>query len=135
MMLNFYTDRFVPEGAGGCARGPLIFIREKYRNDRGILEHERAHRKQWFVQTVVWAALLAAAAWCFAIPYEIAIVSIGAHGGLYLVVRRYRLWAEVAAYREQMKWGNLAPESAARRLAKPCYRLGITAEQAMKYFE
>ena len=49
----FYSDRLVPENSGACARGPFIFIRETKRGDKGLLEHERLHVKQWFVVTAV----------------------------------------------------------------------------------
>lgn len=44
----FYTDKFIREGFGGVAKGPLIFIRPKYRDDKGILEHEKVHVRQWW---------------------------------------------------------------------------------------
>lgn len=42
----FYTNRFVRKG--GLAFGPFIFIRPKYRNDGGLLEHELTHVKQFY---------------------------------------------------------------------------------------
>jgi len=64
---------------GGCANGPIIRILEKYRNDRGIYEHEMVHVKQWFF-------------------------TLGLHSFLYLLVPAYKLWTEVQAYREQAKY-------------------------------
>ncbi len=106
---TIYTDD-LPDGVGGEARGPVIRIRTKYRQDEGIHAHELEHVRQWWV-------------------------TLGIHSLLYLVVRRYRLWAEVQAYREQMRHqdrhgGYLSLESAAARLANPRYRLGITIDQA-----
>jgi hypothetical protein len=77
-MLTFYTDRFIPANSAGCARGPVIFIRPKYRDDIGLLRHEECHVGQW------WHTL-------------------GLHSILYLVSKAYRLKAEVEAYREQLK--------------------------------
>lgn len=112
-MLTFYTDRWMPDGVAACARGPVIFIRPAYRGDRGLLEHERVHRRQW-------------------------LLTLGLHSFAYLLVRRYRLWAEVRAYQEQMRWpdrkGNrLSIVQAAARLSKPLYRLGLTLDQAMQH--
>lgn len=74
----FYTDRFVPEGSAGCARGPLIFIRPAYMHDMGLIEHERQHVRQW-------------------------LRTVGLHSILYLASKEYRLKAEVEAYREQLR--------------------------------
>lgn len=73
-----YSDRLVPAGAAGCARGPLVFIRPTSWNDAGLLAHERVHVRQW------WRTL-------------------GLHSILYLISHHYRLNAEVRAYREQAK--------------------------------
>ncbi len=107
--ITVYTDR-LPDGVGGCANGPLIRIRPKYREDVGIHEHELEHVRQWWI-------------------------TLGVHSLLYLLVRRYRLWAEVQAYRAQMEHrdrhgGYLTIEAAAARLANPRYRLGLTVDQA-----
>ena len=75
----FYTNRPVPSGAAACARGPFIFIRPKYRGDVGLLEHERVHVKQ-----------------CYR--------TLGIHAFLYLLSKRYRLNAEVEAYRAQARY-------------------------------
>jgi hypothetical protein len=44
----FYTDRFIPEIFGGYTVGPIILIRPKYIGDRGLLEHEKVHVRQFF---------------------------------------------------------------------------------------
>jgi hypothetical protein len=75
--LLFYTEK-LPAGCGGCANGPIIRIRPRYQNDKGLHEHEAEHVRQW------WRTL-------------------GLHSLLYLVSRKYRLWAEVAAYRYSCK--------------------------------
>ena len=75
----FYTNRFIPTGSAGCARGPVILIRPEYRYDKGLEAHERVHTYQW------WHTL-------------------GLHSFLYLFSKRYRLRAEIGAYKEQLKW-------------------------------
>jgi len=77
--MTFYTDRFIPKGAAGCARGPVILIRPKYMGDVGLLRHEQVHRWQW-------------------------ILTLSVHSFLYLLIKRYRLWAEVMAYKRQLKY-------------------------------
>ena len=76
-MLTFYQDRFVPEGSRGCCRGFVIFIRPRHKDDYGLLEHERVHRKQFLKRGLV------------------------IHSWLYLLVPEYRLACEVEAYKKQ----------------------------------
>ena len=103
--LILYTDN-LPEGVGGCANGPVIRIRPKYREDEGIHAHELTHVWQWWL-------------------------TLGLHSLLYLLVRRYRLWAEVQAYREQTRHPpGLLWTDAATRLTAPRYRLGLTQVEA-----
>ncbi|OPY87923.1 MAG: hypothetical protein A4E72_01405 [Syntrophus sp. PtaU1.Bin208] len=78
MYLIFYTDR-MPKYSSGCANGPIIRIRPAYRDDRGLLEHEKVHVKQW------WR-------------------TFGFHSLLYLCSKKYRLAAEVEAYRVQLRY-------------------------------
>jgi len=77
--LIFYTNKFIPASSAACARGPVIFIRPEYRDDKGLEAHEQVHVRQW------WRTL-------------------GLHSLLYLVSKRYRLNAEVEAYREQLRY-------------------------------
>ena len=109
LALILYTDS-LPEGVGGCANGPVVRIRPKYRDDEGILHHELTH---------VWQYWL----------------TLSLHPLLYLFVRRYRLWAEVQAYRVQARHPpGLSCVDAAARLASPRYDLGldqVAAERAL----
>jgi hypothetical protein len=73
-----YTNRFIPAKHQAATRGPVILIRPEYRNDRGLLEHEKVHRRQW-------------------------LRTLGLHSLLYLFSEDYRLRAEVEAFREQLK--------------------------------
>ena len=107
--LIFYTDD-LPEGVGGQANGPYVRIRPKYEGDEGILYHELTHVWQWWL-------------------------TLGLHSLLYLFVREYRLWAEVQAYRVQMKYpradgAHLSLDDAAWKLSTPRYDLGITPTEA-----
>ena len=76
--LRFITNN-LPANSNGAANGPVVRIRPGYEDDRGLLEHELTHVKQW------WRTL-------------------GLHSILYLCSKRYRLKAEVEAYREQLKY-------------------------------
>ena len=78
----FYTDRFIPKGSAGCMRVffiPLIFIRPQYKDDMGLLAHEKKHAEQ---------------AWRHILPPIYAI--------RYLLSESYRLESEVECYKVQL---------------------------------
>lgn len=74
----FYTNWLIPAKSAGCARLMFVFIRPEYRDDRGLLEHELMHVRQFYRSPLT-------------------------HGIRYRLSQRYRLACEVEAYREQMK--------------------------------
>ena len=103
--LTFYVDS-LPPNVGGCANGPVIRILKKYKGDEGLLRHELIHVFQW-------------------------VFSLGLHSILYRVSDWYKLGAEVAAYREQLKhYPDDRTEMFAGFIAK-YYNLNITKEEAI----
>ena len=106
----FYTNRFVSKGASGTTRAFLIFIRPERKGDRGLLEHEKVHRKQWFR-------------------------TLGLHSLLYLFVPEYKLASEVEAYKEQAQWyaDDRLPKFAG--FISRNYGLKITEEDALKLLQ
>jgi hypothetical protein len=105
-MLTYYTNRFVPASARGCCRGFVIFIRPQYKNDRGLLEHEKVHRKQW-------------------------LRTLGLHSFCYAFVKECRLDSEVEAFNEQAKWydDDRLPHFA--KLIATRYNLRVTEAEAL----
>lgn len=103
----FYTDRFIPAEHQACTRGPFIFIRPEYREDRGLLAHEKVHVWQW-------------------------LMSAGLHGVMYRFSRGYRLAAELEAYREQARhYADDRRPIFARHIAT-LYGLNITEPEALE---
>jgi len=103
----YYTDG-VPSGSAGCANGPVIRIRPAYKNDKGLLFHEIEHIRHWW--------------------YSLGFSSI-----LYLLSKRFRLWAEVKCYKVQLEYAadrDLARRTYALRLAAH-YNLGISVSEAL----
>jgi hypothetical protein len=101
----FYV-KSLPPNVGGMANGPVIRILEKYRDDVGLYKHELMHVKQWFM-------------------------TLGLHSIFYLLSDRYKLWAEVQAYKEQAKhYPDDRSELFAAFIAD-FYGLKVTAAQAL----
>lgn len=105
-----YTDD-MPEGTGGYARAWFIRIRPKYRDDIGIHRHEEEHVWQFWV-------------------------TLGLHSLLYLLSKKYRLWAEVSAYRVQLQNPPADQKEAYRRLyagyISSDYGLSVTPDRAYR---
>jgi hypothetical protein len=101
----FYTTKFL-KGFAGITYGPVILIHPDYKDDIGLLAHEKEHVKQWFR-------------------------TLGLHSFLYLLSDRYKLWAEVQAYRVQLKHSPGNEERFARFIAEK-YGLDITIAEALE---
>lgn len=130
--LVIYTNR-LPDGVAGAANGPLVRIRPAYRHDTGLYAHEYRHVQQWYLASVMTALLLAVLVLvCGGVKGPLLALwpaALVGHSLAYLLWPRYRLWAEVDAYRVQMCYG-LSLDAAAVRLASPVYGLGLTSARA-----
>lgn len=132
--LIFYTNK-LPTDVGGRANGPVVRIRPKYRADAGIHAHEAEHVEQWYVGVLI--GVLAALSMS-SIPSQWSgwwPLALGAgcalHPAAYLLLPRYRLWAEVRAYRIQLRH---YPDDRSRLFAgfiASRYRLNISVEEAV----
>lgn len=100
----FYTSFGVKMAA--ATRGPVVFIRPEYKDDIGLREHEMTHVKQWFA-------------------------SLGLHSFLYLFCAKYKLWAEVQAYKVQLKYSPGREALFAGFIANR-YGLDISQEEALR---
>jgi hypothetical protein len=97
--------RFLPKFIYGLAIWPFIFVQPHFRHHHGLIQHEMVHfgeQRRSFV-----------------IPWLLA----------YLLSKRFRLKAEVRAYRRQIEVGGTSVQRAARNLLQ--YRIGITYEEAL----
>lgn len=77
-VLVLYTDNLDPKWGGYCY-GPFIKIRNKYKDDIGLLEHELTHSKQVYR-------------------------TIFLHGLFYKFSETYRVKSEVEAYKVQASY-------------------------------
>ena len=106
----FYTD-WIKEGRGGVTNAFVIRLRPKYKDDEGIYQHELVHVKQWW-RTLSFTSFL------------------------YLLSKRYRLKAEVEAYRKQLEYnpGNLIKYATwlSDPSSKTGYGLNVSREEVIR---
>lgn len=102
----FYTNSFIPARFAAATRGPFIFIRPEYKEDKGLLEHEKVHRKQW-------------------------LTTLGLHSLLYLFIPSYRLKSEIEAYSIQAKYCNIDKLPLFAKFIATKYNLDIKEEDAL----
>lgn len=105
-MLVFYTNRFIPGRFAGVCVGPLILIRPEYRGDKGLLAHEKEHRRQW-------------------------LSTFGIHSVLYAISKKYRLKSEAKAYARQVEASSIKNLNTFASYIVAKYSLGISLEDAI----
>ncbi len=103
----FYTHRFIPAKHQACTRGPVILIRPECKGDKGLLAHEKAHRRQW-------------------------LRTLGLHSILYPLIPEYRLACELEAFTEQARHYPDDRLPVFANLIASNYKLKITVESALE---
>ena len=132
--MNYYWLKLVeklPNGFGGTAQGPLIKILPKYKDDVGLIEHEKTHVRQWYavlglglLLCTLLTLLVSPSLWPLygAAPFLYQL--------LYRFVRPYRRWCEVRAYRNQIKTGGYDSNDFAVTALTEKYDLNLTTGEA-----
>lgn len=91
----------------GRSFGVLIQIDEKYKEDKGLLVHERVHVKQFLR---LWLSAIHIGLVLLFLGYDFGILPIiaglGLHGLLYKFSRLYRYKTEVEAFGYSIAYGN-----------------------------
>lgn len=116
----FYSDK--AKGAYKLKMTPFIIINPKFKEDKDLINHEREHVFQWVLCAALTIPLLF-------VSWGFLLLSIMLHDLLYTFVKHYRQWAEVRAFKAQLKSGKGDINIAANLLATD-YDLGITVEKA-----
>lgn len=134
--LLWYTDS-LPETVGGRTMMFTVRLRPKYKDDEGILKHEETHVKQYWIMTLPLLALIGIGGFFYQIIWAVLSLCIIAQPIIYQISKSYRKWAEVKAYKEQLKY----PPATGNReyywfiyvvaLAQH-YKLGISVEEAKR---
>lgn len=116
---------------GGTAQGPLIKMLSKYKDDMGLLEHEKMHVRQWYavlgfglLLSTLLTLLVSQSLWPL---YGLAPVL---NQSLYKYLRPYRRWCEVRAYRKQIETGGYTNNDFAVNALANKYDLGLSVDDA-----
>lgn len=132
-----YTSKIAP-GFDAGTRGPVITISKEHRGNRALLAHEAEHAKQWWLGMLA-AFIAAAIAYVLGadegVYMSIAAYGIGMHSTAYLVIKPYRQWCEVAAYKKQIAVGGYKDKAFAINALADKYRLNITRQEAARLLE
>ena len=132
--MNYYWLKLVgklPNGFGGTAQGPFIKLLPKYKDDVGLIEHEKTHVRQWYavfgvglLLCTLLTLLVSPSLWPLygAAPFL--------HQLLYKFLRPYRRWCEVQAYRKQIAIGGYANNEFAVTALVERYDLNLSPNKA-----
>jgi len=99
------STRFIPRGFAAMTVWPLILVRPECRHDNALIEHELVHYREQAWITPWWMVR-------------------------YLLSKKFRLAAEIRAYRVQIALDGITHAAAAHMLTQ--YRLGITFTEALE---
>ena len=121
----------LPNGFGGTAQGPLITLLAKYKDDVGLIEHEKTHVRQWYAMLGI-GLLLCTLLMLLVSPYLWPLYGLAPvlHQLLYKFVRPYRRWCEVAAYRKQVAVGGYSSNEFAVTILVEKYGLDLSVDEA-----
>lgn len=125
-----YTEKLA-NGFVGTAQGPLIKLLSKYKDDAGLIEHEKTHVRQWYFWLVI-GLLLCTALTLLVSPFFWPLFGLAPvlHQLLYKFVRPYRRWCEVQAYRKQIATGGYSSNDFAVTMLVEKYDLGLSVGEA-----
>ena len=121
----------LPNGFGGTTQGPLIKLLTKYKDDVGLIEHEKMHVRQWYA--VLGAGLLLCTLLMLLILpslWPLYGLALFGHPMLYKLVRPYRRWCEVRAYRKQVSTGDYTSNEFAVVALVEKYDLRLSIDEA-----
>lgn len=105
-----YTNFLIPKQYDAMTRGPFILIRPKFKEEKGLLEHETIHVRQWWKNPLF-------------------------HALRYKLSKKYRLQCEVAAYKHQLKFYDKDETKLFATFISNNYKLNISQEEAEKLLQ
>jgi hypothetical protein len=102
------TNLFIPKRFDAICLGPVILIRPEYANDKGLIEHEKTHTKQWVLSSyasfILIISILSLAIEILDLNrclYLCSLISMFVHPILYKLNKNYRFESELEAHQVQ----------------------------------
>jgi hypothetical protein len=102
-----YTDFLIPKKYDAMTRGPLILVRPEFKDEKGLVEHEIVHVKQWWKNPLF-------------------------HALMYKISKKYRLASEVEAYKHQLKFYDEDHTYLFAGYIANQYKLNITLDEVVE---
>ncbi len=133
-----FIKKSLANGALGTTHGPFVFITEKYKDNKAVLEHELTHVRQWaklFMPFIlIYIFMLTRYNDLEYAPYYPLILIFGfcLDSILYIYVRKYRLKAEIEAYRVQANYETGYPMTTFAKYLSTNYDLKIAEQEAYR---
>lgn len=132
-----YTEK-VPNKFAGVAFMCFIKILPKYRFDVGLLKHEMTHVLQWYFWLLI--SMLISLGLHFFNPemFDDTVFGYGLiigaclHGAMYTLIPKYKLFAEVMAYRVQLHYCDKDRVDLFAKFITERYNLDVDIEEVKK---
>jgi hypothetical protein len=139
LIMIIYTDKTLKNWQGGRQLWFFAIVRPEHRGKQDLIEHEKAHIKQWWLVTILTALAVGFGAFVankhLGVTWEqlapLVVLPPSTHALLYLTLKKYRLWAEVQAYRVSLSYRPNQLDHYANVLATK-YKLRISTDQAKR---
>ena len=133
--MRYYHLRY-SDKLNGTTRGTskffMIQIGTKWYDDKGLLEHEKTHVKQWYTMTFLLSLMVVP--FINVIPTEllpiILLIIACAHNGLYPISKRYRLYCELQAFASQINTNGHGIYHAAKSITEN-YNLDVSFDDVL----
>lgn len=128
-----YTDG-MDEKNGGETKFFLAKIRPKYKDDKGLHEHEYLHVAHWWIIVLTWV-IGCVAVWYLSgslLALQLSPLGLSIYGILYRFVPVFRLWAEVECYKLQAEFYKDDRTPLFAKYISENYGLDISKDNALK---
>lgn len=133
--MKYYTLKYKDDlnGWGGKASLFRIEILKKYKDDEGLLEHEKFHVRCWIYCTLLTWLISLCMYWLGTGAWWVPAVILGPYLHTVLYRNKYfRRMVEARAYQIQLKEGNYVSDEFAIKAMMNKYGFGMSRGEAKK---
>lgn len=134
LAISIIVDK-LPNNFGGISYGPFIGIIKKYENDEGLMQHELTHASQFWKVGILFSSFVLFILSCLHFPVDYlwySLLGFFLHGFAYLLFDKYKLFCEVKAYKEQLKYYDTDKTDLFVEFISTKYGLSVDKEEIKK---